>query len=80
MTLVSLLLYLLGVLNCEPTLPDSVVLSILQTYGGKNLKQVGVILQKSSLILLLFCLPCWGILINSYNLLLLLHQEDEVAR
>ncbi|XP_036974786.1 multidrug and toxin extrusion protein 1 [Acanthopagrus latus] len=53
---------------------------ISQTYGGKNLKQVGVILQKSSLILLLFCLPCWGILINSYNLLLLLHQEDEVAR
>lgn len=44
------------------------------------MKQVGVILQRSSLILLLFCLPVWGLLINSYNLLLILHQEDEVAR
>ncbi|XP_035998988.1 multidrug and toxin extrusion protein 1 isoform X1 [Fundulus heteroclitus] len=53
---------------------------ISQTYGGKNMKRVGVILQKSTLILLLFCLPCWGLLINSHNLLLLLHQEHEVAR
>lgn len=53
---------------------------ISQTFGGKNMKRVGVIVQRSSLILLLFCLPCWGLLINSYNLLQLLHQEDEVAR
>ncbi|XP_017273455.1 multidrug and toxin extrusion protein 1 [Kryptolebias marmoratus] len=53
---------------------------ISQTYGSKNLKRVGVILQRSSLILLLFCLPCWALLINSHNLLLLLHQEEEVAR
>ncbi|XP_049892855.1 multidrug and toxin extrusion protein 1 isoform X2 [Epinephelus moara] len=53
---------------------------ISQTFGSKNLKRVGVILQRSTLILLLFCLPCWGLLINSYNLLLLLHQDDEVAR
>uniref|UniRef100_A0A3Q3EEL9 Multidrug and toxin extrusion protein n=1 Tax=Kryptolebias marmoratus TaxID=37003 RepID=A0A3Q3EEL9_KRYMA len=52
---------------------------ISQTYGSKNLKRVGVILQRSSLILLLFCLPCWALLINSHNLLLLLHQEEEVA-
>uniref|UniRef100_A0A665XDJ3 Multidrug and toxin extrusion protein n=1 Tax=Echeneis naucrates TaxID=173247 RepID=A0A665XDJ3_ECHNA len=51
---------------------------ISQTFGGKNMKRVGVILQRSSLILLLFCLPCWGLLINSQNLLLLLYQEDEV--
>uniref|UniRef100_A0A3Q1DHC7 Multidrug and toxin extrusion protein n=1 Tax=Amphiprion ocellaris TaxID=80972 RepID=A0A3Q1DHC7_AMPOC len=53
---------------------------ISQTYGGKNMKRVGVILQRSSLILLLFCVPCWGLLINSQNLLLLMHQEEEVAR
>ncbi|XP_044077772.1 multidrug and toxin extrusion protein 1 isoform X4 [Siniperca chuatsi] len=53
---------------------------ISQTFGSKNMKRVGVILQRSSLILLLFCLPCWGLLINSHNLLLILHQEDEVAR
>ncbi|XP_042355135.1 multidrug and toxin extrusion protein 1 isoform X2 [Plectropomus leopardus] len=53
---------------------------ISQTFGGKNMKRVGVILQRSTLILLLFCLPCWGILINSYHLLMLMHQEDEVAR
>uniref|UniRef100_A0AAQ6IQJ8 Multidrug and toxin extrusion protein n=1 Tax=Anabas testudineus TaxID=64144 RepID=A0AAQ6IQJ8_ANATE len=50
-----------------------------QTFGSKNLKRVGVILQRSSLILLLFCLPCWALLINSQNLLLILQQEDEVA-
>ncbi|KAM7374365.1 hypothetical protein PAMP_007027 [Pampus punctatissimus] len=53
---------------------------ISQTFGGKNMKRVGVILQRSSLILLLFCLPCWGILINTYNLLIIMHQDDEVAR
>uniref|UniRef100_A0AAQ6AE18 Multidrug and toxin extrusion protein n=1 Tax=Amphiprion ocellaris TaxID=80972 RepID=A0AAQ6AE18_AMPOC len=53
---------------------------ISQTYGGKNMKRVGVILQRSSLILLLFCVPCWGLLINSQNLLLLMHQEEEVTR
>lgn len=53
---------------------------ISQTFGSKNMKRVGIILQRSSLILLLFCLPCWALLINSYNLLLLLHQEEEVSR
>lgn len=51
-----------------------------QTFGSKNMKRVGVILQRSTLILLLFCLPCWAVIINSYNLLLLMHQEEEVAR
>lgn len=53
---------------------------ISQTFGSKNMKRVGVILQKSSMILLLFCLPCWSILINSYQLLIAMHQEEEVAR
>lgn len=53
---------------------------ISQTYGSKNMKRVGVILQRSSLILLLFCLPCWGLLLNAQNLLLLLQQEEKVAR
>uniref|UniRef100_A0A3P8VPN3 Multidrug and toxin extrusion protein n=1 Tax=Cynoglossus semilaevis TaxID=244447 RepID=A0A3P8VPN3_CYNSE len=53
---------------------------ISQTYGNKNMKRVGVILQRSIIILLLFCLPCWAVLINSYQLLILLHQEEEVAR
>ncbi|XP_034539483.1 multidrug and toxin extrusion protein 1-like [Notolabrus celidotus] len=53
---------------------------ISQTYGSKNMKRVGVILQRSSLILMLFCMPCCGLLLNSQNILLLLQQEDEVAR
>nr|XP_040037085.1 multidrug and toxin extrusion protein 1-like [Gasterosteus aculeatus aculeatus] len=53
---------------------------ISQTYGGRNMRRVGVILQRSSLILLLFCLPCWALLINTHNLLLMLHQDTEVAR
>ncbi|KAM3869291.1 multidrug and toxin extrusion protein 1 [Diretmus argenteus] len=53
---------------------------ISQTFGSKNMKRVGVILQRSMLILLLFCLPCWALLINSHNLLLILQQDNEVAR
>lgn len=51
-----------------------------QTFGGKNLLHVGVILQRSVLILLLFCLPCWALLINTHPILLLLGQDPEVAR
>ncbi|KAJ8267205.1 hypothetical protein GJAV_G00139730 [Gymnothorax javanicus] len=53
---------------------------VSQTFGGKNLKRVGVILQRSILILLLFCLPCWALLINTQSILLALRQEPEVAR
>ncbi|XP_076832821.1 multidrug and toxin extrusion protein 1-like isoform X2 [Brachyhypopomus gauderio] len=53
---------------------------VSQTFGSKNLLQVGVILQRGILILLLFCLPCWALLINTQSLLLLLGQEPEVAR
>ncbi|XP_009977282.1 PREDICTED: multidrug and toxin extrusion protein 1, partial [Tauraco erythrolophus] len=51
-----------------------------QTYGGKNLKQVGTILQRGILILLLGCFPCWAIFINTERILLLLRQDPEVAR
>uniref|UniRef100_G1N541 Multidrug and toxin extrusion protein n=1 Tax=Meleagris gallopavo TaxID=9103 RepID=G1N541_MELGA len=51
-----------------------------QTYGSKNLKQVGTILQRGILILLLFCFPCWAIFINTEQILLLLRQDPEVSR
>ncbi|KAM8977314.1 multidrug and toxin extrusion protein 2-like [Pelodytes ibericus] len=51
-----------------------------QTYGGKNMKRVGTILQRGILILLLFCFPCWAIFINTENILLLLRQDPSVAR
>ncbi|KAF7218677.1 transcript variant X2 [Nothobranchius furzeri] len=53
---------------------------VSQTFGGKNLRQVGVILQRSIIILMLFCLPCWGLLINAQSILLCLGQEPEVSR
>ncbi|KAK7143814.1 hypothetical protein R3I93_014848 [Phoxinus phoxinus] len=53
---------------------------VSQTFGSKNLKRVGEILQRSILILLLFCLPCWAILINAESILLTMKQEPEVAR
>ncbi|KAJ1185862.1 hypothetical protein NDU88_002648 [Pleurodeles waltl] len=53
---------------------------ISQTYGGKNLKQVGIILQRGILILLLFCFPCWALLINTEQILLLFRQDPEVSR
>ncbi|KAM8991063.1 multidrug and toxin extrusion protein 2-like [Ara ararauna] len=51
-----------------------------QTYGGKNLKQVGTILQRGILILLLCCFPCWALFINTERILLLLRQDPEVSR
>ncbi|XP_072548064.1 multidrug and toxin extrusion protein 1-like isoform X2 [Salminus brasiliensis] len=52
---------------------------VSQTFGSKNLMHVGVILQRGVVILLLFCLPCWALLINTQPLLLLLGQDPEVA-
>ncbi|XP_019943621.2 multidrug and toxin extrusion protein 1-like [Paralichthys olivaceus] len=53
---------------------------VSQTFGGKNLLRVGVILQRGIIILLLFCLPCWGLLINARPILLCVGQDPEVAR
>ncbi|KAM9812965.1 multidrug and toxin extrusion protein 1-like [Syngnathus typhle] len=53
---------------------------VSQTFGGKNLLRVGVILQRGIVILLLFCLPCWGLLINAQSLLLLMGQDPKVTR
>ncbi|XP_078023136.1 multidrug and toxin extrusion protein 1-like isoform X2 [Epinephelus lanceolatus] len=53
---------------------------VSQTFGGKNLLRVGVILQRGIIILLLFCLPCWGLLINAQAILLCIGQDPEVAR
>ncbi|XP_023260359.1 multidrug and toxin extrusion protein 1-like [Seriola lalandi dorsalis] len=53
---------------------------VSQTFGGRNLLRVGVILQRGIIILLLFCLPCWGLLINAQAILLCLGQDPEVAR
>uniref|UniRef100_A0A3Q2Y563 Multidrug and toxin extrusion protein n=1 Tax=Hippocampus comes TaxID=109280 RepID=A0A3Q2Y563_HIPCM len=53
---------------------------VSQTFGGKNLLRVGVILQRGILILLLFCLPCWALLLNAQSLLLLVGQGPEVTR
>uniref|UniRef100_A0A4W5PYN1 Multidrug and toxin extrusion protein n=1 Tax=Hucho hucho TaxID=62062 RepID=A0A4W5PYN1_9TELE len=52
---------------------------VSQTFGGRNLQRVGVILQRSVLILLLFCLPCWAMLLNTQSILLALGQEPEVG-
>ncbi|XP_057695505.1 multidrug and toxin extrusion protein 1-like isoform X2 [Corythoichthys intestinalis] len=53
---------------------------VSQTFGGKNLLRVGMILQRGVVILLLFCLPCWGLLLNAQSLLLLMGQDPEVTR
>ncbi|KAK0145900.1 Multidrug and toxin extrusion protein 1 [Merluccius polli] len=51
-----------------------------QTVGSGNLKQVGVLLQRGILILLLACFPCWAVLINTQSILLAVRQRAEVAR
>ncbi|KAG8428871.1 hypothetical protein GDO86_019071, partial [Hymenochirus boettgeri] len=52
---------------------------ISQAYGGRNLKLVGIILQRGILILLLFSFPCWALLINTETILLLFHQDPEIS-
>ncbi|XP_040180538.1 multidrug and toxin extrusion protein 1-like isoform X1 [Rana temporaria] len=53
---------------------------ISQIYGGRNLKLVGIILQRGILILLLFCFPCWALFLNTEPILLLFRQDPEVSR
>uniref|UniRef100_A0A2K6PBN1 Solute carrier family 47 member 1 n=1 Tax=Rhinopithecus roxellana TaxID=61622 RepID=A0A2K6PBN1_RHIRO len=53
---------------------------ISQRYGSQNLKHVGVILQRSELILLLCCFPCWALFLNTQHILLLFKQDPDVSR
>ncbi|XP_018422770.1 PREDICTED: multidrug and toxin extrusion protein 1-like [Nanorana parkeri] len=53
---------------------------ISQSYGGRNLKLVGTILQRGILILLLFCFPCWALFLNTEPILLLFRQNPDVSR
>uniref|UniRef100_G3TYX6 Multidrug and toxin extrusion protein n=1 Tax=Loxodonta africana TaxID=9785 RepID=G3TYX6_LOXAF len=51
-----------------------------QSFGGKTLKHVGVVLQRGLIVLMLCCFPCWAIFINTEHILLLLKQDPEVSR
>uniref|UniRef100_A0A5G2RLY7 Solute carrier family 47 member 1 n=1 Tax=Sus scrofa TaxID=9823 RepID=A0A5G2RLY7_PIG len=58
---------------------DAVTLAIA-TYGSPNKKHVGVILQRGALVLLLCCLPCWALFLNTEHILLLFRQDPAVSR
>nr|XP_028691943.1 multidrug and toxin extrusion protein 2 isoform X5 [Macaca mulatta] len=51
-----------------------------QSFGSPNKKHVGVILQRGALVLLLCCLPCWALFLNTQHLLLLFRQDPDVSR
>ena len=51
-----------------------------QSYGAKQYRQSGLYYQKSLLIHFLLCFPLAGVWINTENILLLLHQNHEVAQ
>ncbi|XP_057571771.1 multidrug and toxin extrusion protein 1-like [Hippopotamus amphibius kiboko] len=51
-----------------------------QTFGSQNKKHVGVVLQRGALVLLLCCLPCWALFLNTQHLLRLCRQDPAVAR
>uniref|UniRef100_UPI00398EF3AB multidrug and toxin extrusion protein 1-like n=1 Tax=Pristiophorus japonicus TaxID=55135 RepID=UPI00398EF3AB len=53
---------------------------ISQAYGCKNLKRIGVILQRGILILMIACFPCWALFINSKHILLAFKQPPEVVK
>ncbi|XP_038670508.1 multidrug and toxin extrusion protein 1-like isoform X1 [Scyliorhinus canicula] len=52
---------------------------VSQTFGSKNLKRIGVILQRAILILMITCFPCWALFINIEHILLAFKQPPEVA-
>ncbi|XP_029784834.1 multidrug and toxin extrusion protein 2-like [Suricata suricatta] len=51
-----------------------------QSFGSPNKKNVGVILQRGTLVLLLCCLPCWALFLNTQSILLLFRQDPAVSR
>ncbi|XP_032803354.1 multidrug and toxin extrusion protein 1 [Petromyzon marinus] len=51
-----------------------------QAFGAKNLHEVGVILQRGIIILMLSCCPCWALFLNIRPFLLTIGQDPEVAR
>ncbi|XP_044105284.1 multidrug and toxin extrusion protein 2 isoform X2 [Neovison vison] len=51
-----------------------------QSFGSPNKKHVGVILQRGTLVLLLCCFPCWGLFLNTQQILLLFRQDPAVSR
>ncbi|XP_032901611.1 multidrug and toxin extrusion protein 1-like [Amblyraja radiata] len=51
-----------------------------QTHGSRNLKRIGVILQRGILVLMIFCFPCWALLVNTERILLAFKQPPEVAK
>uniref|UniRef100_A0A8C5VNV6 Solute carrier family 47 member 1 n=1 Tax=Microcebus murinus TaxID=30608 RepID=A0A8C5VNV6_MICMU len=58
---------------------DAVTLAIA-TFGSRNLKHVGVVLQRGALVLLLCCFPCWALFLNTQHILLLFRQDPDVSR
>nr|XP_037843136.1 multidrug and toxin extrusion protein 2 isoform X2 [Chlorocebus sabaeus] len=57
----------------------SVTLAVA-SFGSPNKKHVGVILQRGALVLLLCCLPCWALFLNTGHILLLFRQDPDVSR
>uniref|UniRef100_UPI00358EA0A6 multidrug and toxin extrusion protein 1-like n=1 Tax=Myxine glutinosa TaxID=7769 RepID=UPI00358EA0A6 len=51
-----------------------------QSFGSGNLKHVGVIMQRSVIIMTIVCILCLSVLINTELLLLALQQDHCVAR
>ncbi|XP_045680574.1 multidrug and toxin extrusion protein 2 isoform X3 [Phyllostomus hastatus] len=51
-----------------------------QSFGSPNKTQVGDILQRGVLLLLLCCFPCWALFLNTQQILLLLGQDPDVSR
>ena len=51
-----------------------------QAFGARNYRLVGVVLQRGVWILGLTCILAWSLWVNSELLLLLVHQEKNVAR
>ncbi|CAH1777792.1 unnamed protein product [Owenia fusiformis] len=50
-----------------------------QTYGSANKKRVGVIIQRGTIIIMLFCFPCWALYCNTESIMKVVGLDTEVA-
>ncbi|CAH1778715.1 unnamed protein product [Owenia fusiformis] len=50
-----------------------------QTFGGANKKRVGIIIQRGTIIVMLFCLPCWALYLNTETIMKAIKLPPDVA-
>ena len=51
-----------------------------QAYGARNYRLVGIYFQRAIILCFLVCFPIWALWLNAESILILIHQDAQVAR